>query len=124
MGSGCRLSFDNGILDALQYAYLGHVRESYGANAMNKYGIVIPEGFTAQTEFETDWTAVVDGAAQILGKHYYRVSYYQNGEFAGASYYINAEEPEAGTAFIVNMVDGGLIPFCYQDANHLTVKGG
>lgn len=110
-------------IDTLLNGYIDYMREKYDRDVMGGFGMIIPEGFTAQAAMDTDRTVVVDGTARILGQDYYRVCYYEDGAFSGTAYYINGEEPEAGTVFLVSMADGSLYPVCYKHITHLPVKG-
>lgn len=106
-------------LSARCYGYTSHTNHNNLGNPINGYGIVIPQEFDSPIAIDFLGEAETDGTAMILGKAYYKVSYYQNGAYMGEAYYIDSEN--ANTSFMVSMVDGSLMPVSFKNAEHIQV---
>ncbi len=104
------------------YGYTSHNDDNNLACPINRYGMVIPQDFDSPLAIDFLGEAETDGAAMILGKAYYMVSFYKDGVCRGEAYYIDSQN--ADTAFYVSMVDGSLIPVSFKKAEHIKVAKG
>ena len=106
-------------LSARFYGYTSHNDDNNLACPINRYGMVIPQDFDSPLAIDVLGEAETDGAAMILGKAYYMVSFYKDGVCRGESYYIDSQN--ADTAFYVSMVDGSLISVSFKNAERISV---
>lgn len=107
-------------MDRLLSGYTASIREDGQNSRINGYGVVIPQN--AQPASDPIWSgkAQTDGAAQILGEPYYRVTvFYEDSSLAQNTYYIAARQENR--VFMVSMVAGELIPISCQDAKLVTI---